>query len=64
MIELRWLSFSGGHKVLQQRTRYLSNRWNELDKREIEHWEWTEWADIPTYLCGIVNGERVVGARL
>ena len=62
MIELRWLIFEGGHKVLQQRTNYTKESWvpeGSLLKEQV----WTDWVDVPQHLCAIVNGERKVLER-
>lgn len=63
MIELRWLSFDGGHRVLQQRTKYVKQEWNTLTETKSNVATWTDWTDIPVHLCAIVNGERKVLER-
>ncbi len=62
MIELRWLIFGSGHKVLQQRTRYIKETWTS-GSEPLREQAWTEWSDIPQYLCGFENGERKVADR-
>jgi hypothetical protein len=63
MIELRWLVFGSGHRVLQQRTCYLRETWNG-HSAPLKEQAWTEWSDIPQYLCGFdENGERKVMDR-
>jgi hypothetical protein len=62
MIELRWLVFEGGHKVLQSRTSYTKETWTggHVPLREEVR---TEWADVPQLMAAIVNGERKVVTR-
>ena len=65
MIELRWLIFEGGHKVLQSRERvrevvsYMANG----EPTDVTQHTWTDWTDIPQHLCAIINGERKVVER-
>jgi hypothetical protein len=62
MIELRWLVFEGGHRVLQQRTRYVQETWTG-GSEPLREQTWTEWCDIPQLLCAVIDGERKVVTR-
>lgn len=65
MIELRWLIFEGGHKVLQsrQRQRDVVPIMSGPNPTWVTEHTWTEWSDVPQHLCAIVNGERKVIER-
>jgi hypothetical protein len=62
MIELRWLVFEGGHKVLQQRVCYTKETWTGKDE-PLRTQAWTDWADVPQLMCAMINGERKVVTR-
>jgi hypothetical protein len=62
MIELRWLVFEGGHKVLQSRVQYTKETWTG-GHEPLREEAWTEWTDVPQLMCAIVNGERKVVTR-
>jgi len=68
MIELRWLTFEGGHKVLQSRVKYDKTIYG-LPAGIVPpepHTErvWSEWCDVPQLMCAVVNGERKVIDRV
>lgn len=65
MIELRWLIFEGGHKVLQSRCYYDKTIYATLGPNGdfAKQMVWSEWRDIPQHLCAVVNGERKVLER-
>jgi hypothetical protein len=68
MIELRWLVFGSGPRVLQSRIKYDKTVYALPAgvKPLNPHTEtvWSEWSDIPQYLCGFdENGERKVMDR-
>ena len=67
MIELRWLVFGSGHRVLQYRVRereVRSTRGADGNPGWVTEHTWTDWSDVPQVLCGFdENGERKVMDR-
>ena len=62
MIELRWLTFEGGHKVLQSRAVYTKETWTG-GSEPLREQTWTEWTDVPQLMCAVIDGERKVVTR-
>lgn len=67
MVELRWLVFDSGHRVLQSRIKYdkIAYALPAGVKPLAPHAEtvWSEWCDIPQVLCDFENGQRKVVDR-
>jgi hypothetical protein len=65
MTELRWLNFGNGSRVLQSRVYYDKTIYAGMGPHGnfSKQMTWSEWTDIPEYLCSTEGGERKVLER-